>query len=92
MLAMNGNELKLLGGTMDLHAGQLVDRIGVRMGLPFPAGPHLEKMALQGQAQAILPVWMPTLKRYWAAKNTTAKNTKTKLTSLCLMMKNITKD
>ena len=58
MLAMNGNELKLLGGTMDLHAGQLVDRIGVLMSLPFPAGPHLEKLALQGQAQAILPVSM----------------------------------
>lgn len=38
-------EIKLLGGTTDLHAGQLVDRIGVLLGLPFPAGPALEKLA-----------------------------------------------
>lgn len=39
-----------LSGT-DLHAGQLVDRIGVALGLPFPSGPELEKLA--GQAAGI---------------------------------------
>ena len=34
-----------LGGSDDLHAGQFVDRIGVRMGLPFPAGCSLEALA-----------------------------------------------
>lgn len=29
----------------DLHAGQLVDRVGVAMGLPFPSGKLLESMA-----------------------------------------------
>lgn len=32
----------------DLHAGQLVDRIGVLLGLPFPCGKELERLA-QGQ-------------------------------------------
>ena len=36
-----------IGGTKDLHAGQLVDRVGVALGLPFPAGPMLEKLAMQ---------------------------------------------
>ncbi|HJV44453.1 MAG TPA: O-sialoglycoprotein endopeptidase [Bacillota bacterium] len=40
-----GYQMKLLGGTRDLHAGQLIDRIGVALGLPFPAGPYLEKLA-----------------------------------------------
>ncbi len=35
----------LVGGTTDLHAGQFVDRVGVMVGLPFPAGPHLERLA-----------------------------------------------
>lgn len=35
----------LIGESMDLHAGQLVDRVGVALGLPFPAGPHLEQLA-----------------------------------------------
>lgn len=37
---------ELVGGTLDLNAGQLIDRIGVRMGLAFPAGAELEKLAL----------------------------------------------
>ncbi len=35
----------LIGGTEDLNAGQLIDRVGVMMGLPFPCGPALEKLA-----------------------------------------------
>ncbi|MBR4459012.1 MAG: O-sialoglycoprotein endopeptidase [Clostridia bacterium] len=56
VLSLRGEELTLLGGTADLHAGQLVDRAGVAMGLPFPAGPELEKLALRGQSAARLPV------------------------------------
>ena len=38
-------ELELLGGSVDLHAGQFIDRVGVALGLPFPAGSHLERLA-----------------------------------------------
>ena len=58
LLSLRGETLTLLGGTLDLHAGQVVDRVGVALGLPFPAGPHLEKLALQGHAEARLPVSM----------------------------------
>ncbi len=34
-----------LGGSADLHVGQFIDRVGVRLGLPFPAGPALEALA-----------------------------------------------
>ncbi|MCL6444319.1 MAG: peptidase M22 [Alicyclobacillus sp.] len=34
-----------LGEGSDLHAGQFVDRVGVALGLPFPAGPALERLA-----------------------------------------------
>lgn len=37
---------KLAASTLDLNAGQLVDRIGVMMGLGFPAGKEMEKFAL----------------------------------------------
>lgn len=40
-----GIKITRLAGTMDLNAGQLIDRVGVRLGLPFPAGPQLEKLA-----------------------------------------------
>ena len=43
----SGFETELFGGTADLNAGQVIDRIGVLMDLPFPAGVHLEKLALK---------------------------------------------
>ena len=58
LLALRGEELTLLGGTLDLHAGQVVDRVGVAMGLSFPAGPHLEELAVQGRSEAKLPANM----------------------------------
>ncbi len=56
LLSLVGDELTLLGGTLDLHAGQVVDRTGVALGLPFPAGPHLEKLAVNGTSRASLTV------------------------------------
>ncbi|MBR2054736.1 MAG: O-sialoglycoprotein endopeptidase [Clostridia bacterium] len=58
VLFMDGEILTPLGTSMDLHAGQLVDRVGVALGLPFPSGPHLEKLARQGNAKALVPVSM----------------------------------
>ena len=52
LLADNGR-LQLLGGSLDLHAGQLVDRTGVRMRLSFPAGPSLERLAIEGNRQRL---------------------------------------
>ena len=38
-------EIEMLGTSLDLHAGQAVDRVGVSLGLSFPCGPALEKLA-----------------------------------------------
>lgn len=51
ILLSEAGRLTLLGGSLDLHAGQLVDRTGVRMNLPFPAGPSLERLAMEGVRQ-----------------------------------------
>ena len=40
--------IEILGGTSDIAAGQFIDRIGVKMGLRFPAGPHIEEIARDG--------------------------------------------
>ncbi|MDW7651458.1 MAG: O-sialoglycoprotein endopeptidase, partial [Bacillota bacterium] len=40
-----GLAIKELGGSEDLHAGQFIDRVGVALGLGFPAGPALEALA-----------------------------------------------
>lgn len=59
LLACGENDsMTLIGGTLDLHAGQMVDRCGVALGMSFPAGPQMEQLAVQGQARGLLPVSM----------------------------------
>ena len=41
----NRYEITMLGTSLDLHAGQAIDRIGVMLGLSFPCGPALEALA-----------------------------------------------
>lgn len=45
----NDYKIELVGGSNDLHAGQAIDRIGVKMGLKFPCGRELEKLALNNK-------------------------------------------
>ena len=45
-----------IGGSLDLHAGQFVDRVGVALGLGFPAGPALEQLAEEHTEIPEIPV------------------------------------
>ena len=54
LLVMDSEKVEQIGGSADLHAGQLVDRAGVAMGLPFPSGEELEKLALLGKSEGLL--------------------------------------
>lgn len=40
-----GYAVAVCGGTRDVTVGQLIDRIGVALGCPFPAGPCVEALA-----------------------------------------------
>lgn len=44
LLYENGS-ISILGATEDLNAGQLIDRVGVAMGMSFPCGEELEALA-----------------------------------------------
>jgi len=41
-------DIKPVGGSLDITCGQLIDRVGVAAGLPFPAGAHMEKLYRPG--------------------------------------------
>lgn len=47
------NTFRLLGQTRDDAAGEAFDKIARYMGLPYPGGPEIEKLALNGDATAI---------------------------------------
>ncbi|MCY0901736.1 MAG: O-sialoglycoprotein endopeptidase [Firmicutes bacterium] len=48
-------QVSTVATSRDLHVGQFVDRTGVMLGLPFPAGPWLESLAMSCK-EAALPL------------------------------------
>ena len=49
LVMVNGiDKITIVGETLDLTAGQLIDRIGVKAGLPFPAGAKLDELSRNG--------------------------------------------
>ncbi len=40
---------EIISDSLDLKAGQAIDRVGVMLGLKFPCGPELEKLALKSK-------------------------------------------
>lgn len=40
---------ELISDSLDLKAGQAIDRVGLMLGLRFPCGPELEKLALKSE-------------------------------------------
>lgn len=55
-----GFDAEKIGGTLDLNAGQVIDRIGVMLGLPFPTGAHLEALATENKSR--VPKKKPTVR------------------------------
>ena len=45
-----------IGGTTDISAGQLIDRTGQLLQLPFPAGKHLDTLSSAAQNREVFPV------------------------------------
>ncbi len=50
---VGGLELDELGATMDDAAGEAFDKVARLLGLPFPGGPHIDRVARDGDGAAI---------------------------------------
>ena len=48
-ILVDGTHSEIVGGSRDLAYGQVLDRIGVAMGLDFPAGDAMDKIAMSSQ-------------------------------------------
>lgn len=46
-------DVRELGGTLDDAAGEAFDKVGRLLGLPYPGGPHVDRLSQQGDARAI---------------------------------------
>ena len=47
LLLVKENMLQILGGSKDLSFGQVIDRVGVSLGMEFPAGKHMDQIAVE---------------------------------------------
>lgn len=50
ILVKSYNEMEVLGQTIDDAAGEAFDKCAKVMGLPYPGGPHIDRLAAQGDA------------------------------------------
>ena len=49
-------KFKVVGQTMDDAIGECIDKVARIMGLPYPGGPHIDKLAKEGQNIYKLPI------------------------------------
>ena len=54
LLKIENTKIEIIGGSKDISFGQLLDRVGVGLGLNFPAGEELDKIAFTGQKSSII--------------------------------------
>src|SRR5271170_3526745 len=52
VLVENENKFRVLGSTIDDAAGECFDKTGKLMGLPYPAGPLIDRLAAEGNPAA----------------------------------------
>ena len=48
-----------IGGTTDISAGQLIDRTGQLLGLPFPSGKHIDALSKEASLKEVFKVKCP---------------------------------
>ncbi|WP_182050296.1 tRNA (adenosine(37)-N6)-threonylcarbamoyltransferase complex transferase subunit TsaD [Changpingibacter yushuensis] len=46
-------DVEEMGGTLDDAAGEAFDKVGRLLGLPYPGGPHIDRLSKEGDREAI---------------------------------------
>ena len=52
VLVKSYNDMEVLGQTIDDAAGEAFDKCAKAMGLPYPGGPHIDRLAAEGNPKA----------------------------------------
>jgi len=52
VLVKNYNDMEVIGQTIDDAAGEAFDKCAKVMGLPYPGGPHIDRLAKEGDPKA----------------------------------------
>ncbi len=55
IISYSNGRYRVFGETLDIGIGNMLDKLARDMGIPFPGGPRIEKMAKEGQKYIPLP-------------------------------------
>ncbi len=92
-----------IGGTTDISAGQLIDRTGQLLGLPFPSGKHLDAVSKDAQNKDVFQIKCPDLEfsisglqnkvqKYWEDCNNIAETAGFALRCICAGVRKATEN
>lgn len=54
IMVRSPHDMEIVGKTIDDAAGEAFDKCGKVMGLPYPAGPHIDRLAKEGNSEAFI--------------------------------------
>lgn len=49
LLLVDQDKIQIIGGSKDISFGQVIDRAGVKLGMAFPAGEEMDRIAMEAQ-------------------------------------------
>ncbi len=73
VIAFSGGRFRTFGETLDIAIGNMLDVLGREIGVGFPAGPIVEKMALDGSTYYSLPYSVKGMDLSYSGMLTSAK-------------------
>lgn len=74
IIAFSNGKYRVFGETLDIGIGNCLDKFGRMLGLPFPSGPVIEKMAKTGEKYIHLPYSVKGMDVAFSGILTAAKN------------------
>ncbi len=96
-------QCRCIGGTTDISAGQLIDRTGQLLNLPFPSGKHLDQLASEAKnldafsvkcngSEFSLSGVQNKVQNYWSSGNNAAETAAYALRCICSAVRRATEN
>ncbi len=64
LLLVDQSKIQIIGGSKDISFGQVIDRVGVRLGMTFPSGSQMDQMAFEKKSNTswLKPIFIEGLR------------------------------
>ncbi len=90
IIAFTRGKYRVFGETLDIGIGNMLDKFGRENGIPFPAGPVIEKKAKKSNSLIDLPYSVKGMDVSFSGILTAALNSKAPMNDLCFSLQETT--